>query len=104
MSEFEIIGIDAVPIGASRHLGSAAGGKRSWRLASKTKLALTANLEACTRRNLDAVGGLDVELTMLANEDAVRAVAVTELRSRPHCSQGAPAVRSWCDDIALSHR
>src|ERR1700730_4602221 len=31
--------IDVVPLGASRHLGSAADGKPSWRLASTTKLA-----------------------------------------------------------------
>jgi hypothetical protein len=47
--------IDAVPLGASRHLGSAADGKPSWRLASTTKPALMGQsrgmyLSECGRR------------------------------------------------------
>ena len=73
--------MDAVPLGASRHSGSAADGKPGWRLASKKKLALRAKLGACTCRNVGVVDSVDVPLTMLANDAAARAVAFGELRS-----------------------
>jgi 3-hydroxyisobutyrate dehydrogenase-like beta-hydroxyacid dehydrogenase len=78
-------------------------GKPSWRLASKTNWRARANLGTCTCRNVGAVDGVDIALTMLANDDAVRAAAFGELRccgtSSASCPMVAPGLKNVFESV-----